>query len=111
MASVSFGRVILMVGTSSTSAPSSVSRCAETARLFRTPRDDDAPAKNGRCSKPVQFPAQFHHVADDRQHRWRQFFFNGQTGDGCQCPGNSLLPPVVPQRTMATGVSATSRAR
>ena len=74
--------------------------------------DDDAPAEQRTVLKPVQFSAQFHHVADDGQRRRRQFFFRGQTGNGGQRAGDGFLPSrSCPSESWPRAFPAACRAR
>ena len=47
----------------------------ERAGLSRAPRDDNAFSEQRQIFKPVQLPAQLHHVADDGE-RGREIFFS-----------------------------------
>ena len=59
--------------------------------LSGAPRDDDLFAEQRKVFKPVQFPAQLHHVADDGQRRRGDFFLRREFCDRLESAGNGFL--------------------
>ena len=81
----------LMQGISSTSAPSSVSGATSSAACARARVTTTRWPNSGRLLKPVQFLAQFHHVADDRERGRRDLFLGRELFNGAERADDGFL--------------------